>query len=80
MCLLYPMLPVCLDCLRPVSCVPNAASVSGLYSSRVLSTPCCQWLWIIFVLCLVYPMLLVSLDCRRPVSCVPNAVSVSRFS
>jgi hypothetical protein len=35
LCLVYPMLSVSLDCfcfvcLRPVSCVPNVASVSGL--------------------------------------------------
>jgi hypothetical protein len=40
LCLVYPMLPVSLDCLfliapcfvclRPVSCVPNVASFSGL--------------------------------------------------
>ena len=58
------MLPVSLDCLRPVSCVP----------------PCCQCLWIVFVLCPVYPMLPVSLDCLRPESCVLHAASVSRLS
>jgi uncharacterized protein YhhL (DUF1145 family) len=57
LCLVYPMLPVSLDCLRPVSCVPNVVSVSGLSSSCVLCTQCCQCLWIVFVLCLVYPML-----------------------
>ena len=63
------LLPVSLDCLRPVSCVPI----------------CCQCLWIVFVLCLVCPfvasvsglslscvlcahLLPVSLDC--PSSCV----------
>ena len=30
LCRVYSMLPVSLDCLRPVSCVPNVASVSGL--------------------------------------------------
>jgi hypothetical protein len=30
LCLVYPMLPVSLDCLRPVSYVANVASVSGL--------------------------------------------------
>ena len=97
LCLVYPMLPVSLDCfcfvcLRPVSCVPYVASVSGLFlfclsSSCVLCTLCCQCLWIVFVLlvfvlCLVHPMLPVSLDCfcfvcLRPVSCVPNVASVS---
>ena len=82
--------------LRPVSCVPNAASVSGL---SILD---CS-----FVLCLMYPMLPVFLDylfliapsfcvlctqcCQcfwiiyswlllRPVSCVPNVASVSGLS
>jgi hypothetical protein len=27
LCLVCPMLPVSLDCLRPVSCVPNVASL-----------------------------------------------------
>ena len=30
LCLVYPMLSMSLDCLRPVSCVPNVADVSGL--------------------------------------------------
>ena len=67
LCLVYPMLPVSLDCsfliapcfvcLRPVSCVPNVASFSGLFfldcplfclsSSCVLCTQCCQFLWIV---------------------------------
>ena len=70
-----------LVCLRPVSCVPNVTSVSGLF---------------VFVLCLVCPMLPVSLACLssscvlcaqcyqclglvclRPVSCVPNVTSIS---
>ena len=63
LCLVYPMLSVSLDCLRPVSGVPNVVSVSGLSSSCVLCTQCFQCLWIVFVLCLVYPMLSVSLDC-----------------
>jgi hypothetical protein len=63
LCLVYPMLPVSLDCLHPVSCVPNVASFSGLSSSCVLYTQCCQFLWIVFILCLVYPMLPVSPDC-----------------
>ena len=67
LCLVYPMLPVSLDCLS---------------SSYVLCTQCCQFLWIVclrlmscvpkvasfsglfvFALCLVYLMLTVSLDC-----------------
>jgi hypothetical protein len=68
LCLVCPMLPVSLDCLyliapcfvclRPVSCVPNVASVSGLSildcplfclsSSCVLCVQCCQCLWIVY--------------------------------
>ena len=54
LCLVYPMLPVSLDCfcfvcLRLVSCVPYVASFSGLFllclsSSCVLCTLCCQFL------------------------------------
>ena len=40
-CLQYPMLPVSLVCLHPLSCVPYVASVSGLSSSLVLCTLCC---------------------------------------
>jgi hypothetical protein len=57
LCLVYPMLPVSLDCfcfvcLPPVSCVPYVASFSGMFlfclsSSYVLCTQCCQFLWII---------------------------------
>ena len=57
--------------LRPVSCVPNVTSFSGLSSFCVLCTQCYQCLWIVFVLCLVYPMLPVlplSLDCLHSVS------------
>jgi hypothetical protein len=35
--LVYPMLPVSLNCHRPVSCVPNVTSVSELSSSCLLS-------------------------------------------
>jgi hypothetical protein len=80
LCLVYSMFTVSLDCLRPVSCVPNVHSVSGLSLSCVLCTQCSQCLWIVFVLCLVYPMFTVSLDCLRPVSCVPNVHSVSGLS
>jgi hypothetical protein len=58
--IVYPMLPVSLDCLSS-SCVPNVASLSGLFVF-VLCTQCCQSLWIV-CLRLVYPMLPVSLDC-----------------
>jgi hypothetical protein len=47
LCLVYPMFTVSLDCLRPVSCVPNVTSVSGLSSSCVLCTQCSQCLWIV---------------------------------
>jgi hypothetical protein len=66
--------------LHPVSCVPNAASGSGLSSSCVLCAQCCRWLWIVFILCLVCPMLPVALDCLRPVCCVPNAAGGSGLS
>jgi hypothetical protein len=36
--LVYPILHVSLDCLRPVSCVPNITCVSGLSSSCILGT------------------------------------------
>jgi uncharacterized membrane protein len=71
LCLVYPMLPVSLDCIFllplwysltficPVSCVPYVTSFSGLY---ILDWPF-GFLWRLFVLCLVYPMLSDSLDC-----------------
>jgi hypothetical protein len=40
--LVYPMLPVSLNWLRPVSCVPNVTNVSELSSSCVLCTQCYQ--------------------------------------
>jgi hypothetical protein len=52
LCLVYSVLSVCLDCLHPVSCLPNVVSVSGLSSSYVLFTQCCQCVWIVFVLTL----------------------------
>ena len=58
--LVYPMLPVSLDCFS-LSCVSYVASFSGLFFF-VLCILCCQFLWIVF-LRLVYPMLPVSLDC-----------------
>ena len=51
------LLPLSFDCLRPVSCVPNVVSFSGL---SILD---CPSVLIVFVLCLVYQMLPVSLDC-----------------
>ena len=71
--LVYPMLPVSLDCpflITPSSCVPYVASFSGLS---------CFWL----PLRLVYPMLPVSLDCPfliTPSSCVPYVASFSGLS
>jgi hypothetical protein len=81
LCLVYPMLPVSLDCLS---------------SRYVLRAQCYQFLWIVclhlmscvpnvtsfsglvvFTLCLVYPMLPVSLDCLHLISCVPNVASFS---
>ena len=90
--LVYPMLPVSLDCpflIIPSSCVPNVASFSGLFVSDypfVLCTLCCQFLWIVHFwlpLRLVYPMLPVPLDCPffiTPSSCVPYVASLSGFS
>jgi hypothetical protein len=54
---------VFLFCL--VFCVPNVASFSGLSSSCVLCTQCCQFLWIV---------------CLRLVFCVPNVASFSGLS
>ena len=90
--LVYPMLPVSLDCpffITPSSCVPNVASFSGLSVSDypfVLYTLCYQFLWIFrfwLPLRLVYPMLPVSLDCLfliTPSSCVPYVTSFSGLS
>ena len=90
--LVYPMLPVSLDCsflITPSSCVPYVASFSGLSVFDypfVLCTLCYQFLWIVrFWLPLrpVYPMLPVSLDCPfliTPLSCVPYVTSFSGLS
>jgi hypothetical protein len=87
--LVYPMLPVSLDCpflITPSSCVTYVASFSGLSVSDypfVLLTLCYQFLWIVRLwlpLRLVYPLLPVSLDCPflfTPSSCVPSVVSFS---
>jgi hypothetical protein len=53
------MLVVSLDCLSPVSGVPNVGCVSGLSQSCVLCTQCWLCPWIVSDLCLVYPMLAV---------------------
>ena len=90
--LVYPMLPVSLDCpflITPSSCVPYLTSFSGLSVFDyyfVLCTLCCQFLWIVrfwLPLRLVYPMLPVSLDCQfliTPSSCVPYFASFSGLS
>ena len=90
--LVYPMLPVSLDCqlcISPSSCVSYVASFSGLSVLNypfVLCTQCCQFLWIVrfwLSLRLVYPMLPVSLDCPfliTPSSCVPYVASFSGLS
>ena len=92
LCLVYPMLPVSLDCpflITPSSCVPYATSFSGLSVADypfVLCTLCCQFLWTVrfwLPLRLVYPMLPVSLDCQfliTPSSCGPYVASFSRLS
>ena len=90
--LVYPMLPVSLDCpflITPSSCVPYVASFSGLSVLDypfVLCTQCCQFLCIVrfwLPLRLVYPMLPVSQDGSfliTPSSCVPNVASFSGLS
>ena len=90
--LVYPMLPVSLDCpflITPTSCVPYVASFSGLSVFDypfVLCTLCYQFLWIVsfwLPLRLVDPMLPVSLDCQfliTPSSCVPYVASFSGLS
>ena len=68
LCLVYPMLPVSLDC--PFVIAPQFC----LSSSCVLCAQCCQFLWI------VHSSLPLSFVCLRPVSCVPNVASFSRLS
>ena len=87
--LVYPMLPVSLDCpflITPSSCVTYVASFSWLSVFDypfVLCTLCSQFLWIVrfwLPLRLVYPMLPVSLDYPfliTPSSCVPYVASFS---
>jgi hypothetical protein len=67
LCLVYPLLPVSLDCSFWI-----APSVfSNVYLSCVLCTLCCQFLWIVHfglplrysLTFIMYPMLPVSLDC-----------------
>ena len=90
--LVYPMLPVSLDCsflITPSSCVPYVASFSGLSVFDypfVLCILCYQFLWIVsfwLPLRLVDHMLPVSLDCQfciTPSSCVPYFASFSGLS
>ena len=86
--LVYPMLPVSLDCpflITPSSCVPYVTSFSGLSVSDYpldLWTICCQFLWIVSF---DYPFALlpVSMDCPfliTPSSCVPYVTSFSGLS
>ena len=69
-CLLWPVLPVYLDCLFVL-----ALSVFSFSSSRVFCGRCCQCIWIVY-LCLPF---LFSLFLRH-VSFVPGVASVSRLS
>ena len=88
LCLVYPMLPVSVDCqflITPSSCGPYVASfsrLSVLYYPFVLCTLFCQFLWIVSF---DYPFVLlpVSLDCLfliTPSSCVPYITRVSGLS
>ena len=82
--LVYPMMPVSLDCGVFLLCfspsfLPYVASFSGLCCVfvlflSVLSTLCWQFLWIVEWFCFVsprlfYPMLPVSLDCALFLFC-----------
>ena len=69
-CLLWPVLPVYLDCLFVL-----ALSVFSFSSSRVFCSRCCQCIWIVY-LCLPF---LFSLFLRH-VSFVPGVASVSGLS
>jgi hypothetical protein len=69
LCLVYPMLPVSLDCIFLIATLV----FSNVYLSCVLCTLCCQFLWIVyFWLPLWYSLTFICL-----VSCVPYVV---RFS
>jgi hypothetical protein len=88
LCLVYPMLPVSQDCLRPALGTQDTGQRQSRDTGNIGYTRhrtktiqrhrqhWVQCLWIVFVLCLVYPMLPVSLDCLCPLSCVPNVTSV----
>jgi hypothetical protein len=72
LCLVYPILPVSLDCTLLI-----APSVfSNVYLSCVLCTLCCQFLWIVHY----WLPLRCSLTFIYPVSCVPYVASFSGFS
>ena len=73
--LVYPMLPVSLDCpflITPSSCIPYVISFSGFsvfHYPFVLCTLCCQFLWIVrfwlpLVSCVPYPFVLCTLCCQ----------------
>ena len=68
LCVVYQMLPVSLDC--PFLIAPQFC----LFSSYVLCTKCCRFLWI------VHYSLPLSFVCLHPVSCVPNVASFSGLS
>jgi hypothetical protein len=95
--LVYPMLLVSPDCAvfllcSSPSCLPYVSRYSGLcfvfvLFFSVLSTLCCQFLWIVLCFCFVslrlfYPMLPVSLDCVVFLLCFsPSCLSyVTSFS
>ena len=86
--LVYPMLPVSLDCQfwLPLRLVASFSELSVSDYPFVLCTQCCQFLWIVsfwLPLRLVDPMLPVSLDCQfciTPSSCVPYVASFSGLS
>jgi hypothetical protein len=86
--LVYPMLPVSLDCpclIAPSSWVPYVASFSGLSvfdCPFVLCTLCCQFLWIVhfdcpFVLCTLCCQFLWIVHFWLPLSLVYPMLSVS---
>jgi hypothetical protein len=69
-CLLFPVLPVYLDCLFVLD-----LSIFSFSSSRVFCSRCCQCIWFVY-LCLPF---LFSLFLRH-VSFVPSVASVSGLS
>ena len=69
LCLVYPMLPVSLDCLFLIA----PLVFSNVYLSCILCILCCQFLWIVHFW--LPPWYSITFIC--PVSCVPY---VARFS